>query len=160
MQSYEPITPTTDQYRSGWPFGAFGARGNSTSHWLRSGGGKTCADAIYTGPSSKEEKKRREKQENIQKWSRPLYLQFRTKPLLLRPSIPIARISHCRSLSEFARVVELLLLTWHRWELPLLASVIAIRDHRLYTLIVCSIICRYPTRKLLWHSYTYEVQAR
>jgi len=33
-------------------------------------GGKTHANAICTGPRSKEEKKRRDKQENIQKWPR------------------------------------------------------------------------------------------
>jgi hypothetical protein len=36
-------------------------------HWTDSEGGETHADAICTGPRSKEEKKRREKQENIQK---------------------------------------------------------------------------------------------
>jgi hypothetical protein len=35
-------------------------------------------------------------------------------------------------LSEFVRVVELPLMTWHRWELPLLASVVAVGNHQLY----------------------------
>ena len=85
-QSYELISPTTDQYRSGWPFGGSGAQGNSTSHWLISGGSKTRANAIYTGPRSKEEKKRREKQENIQKWSR-LHIST-SKRMLQGPSFP------------------------------------------------------------------------
>ena len=46
-------------------------------------------------------------------------------------------------------MVELPLMTRHGSDLPLLASVVAIRDHRSYTLIVCSLICRHLTRKLL-----------
>jgi len=34
------------------PHGGFGVWGNSTSTWLVSGGGKTCADTICSGPIS------------------------------------------------------------------------------------------------------------
>ena len=55
-------------------------------HWLVV---KTRADAISTGPRSKEEKKRREKQESIQKWPRP--------PLSQLPN-PCSNDPHSRSL--------------------------------------------------------------
>jgi len=68
-QSYELISPTTDQYRAGWPFSESGARGKSTSSRLTWKVVKTHADAICTGLISKEEKKRRQIQEIIQTWS-------------------------------------------------------------------------------------------
>ena len=37
--SYEPISPTTDQYSLRWLFGGSGAQGNYTSTWLWTGGG-------------------------------------------------------------------------------------------------------------------------
>jgi len=61
-QSYEPITPTTDRYSSMATFLRIRCTGKLHLHWLVV---KTHADAICTGPRSKEEKKRREKQENI-----------------------------------------------------------------------------------------------
>jgi len=132
-----------------YPFGGFGPRGNSTSHWLISGGGKTRADAIYTGPRSNEvikyEEKRREETEerNAQLIT---FLRCRDSDLnssLSHSRIPtasdlpssaalVARVSRHRSLSEFFRVVELPLMTWHRWELPLPASAVAVGNHQLY----------------------------
>ena len=60
------------------------AQGNLSAdlaHWETPppvAGGKTRADAICTRPRSKEEKKRREKQENVQWTLKPPYLHFRT----------------------------------------------------------------------------------
>jgi len=61
-QSYEPISPTTDRYSSMATFRRIRRTGKLHIHWLVV---KTRADAICTGPKSKEEKKRREKHENI-----------------------------------------------------------------------------------------------
>jgi len=57
-QSYEPISPTTDRYSSMAIFRLIRHTGKLYLHWLVV---KTHADAICTGPWSKEEKKRRNK---------------------------------------------------------------------------------------------------
>jgi len=162
--SYKLKSPTTDQYRSRWPFGKSGAQGKSTSHWLRSGGGKTRADAIYTRPRSDEvikyEEKRREETEErnaqlitfLQSWVPKLYWPFPPLPSLglqfllistpnLYSDLPsstalVARVSRRRSWSEFVSVEELPLMTWHRWGHLLRISVVAVGDHQSYTSIM------------------------
>jgi len=63
---YEIISPATDWYSSMATFRRIRRTGKLHFHYQVV---KTRADAICTGPRSKEEKKRRQKQENIQKWS-------------------------------------------------------------------------------------------
>jgi len=83
--SYEIISAATDWYSSMATFRRIRCTGKLHLHWLVV---KTHADAICTGPWSKEEKKRREKQETIQKWSRP--------PLSQLPN-PCSNYHHSRS---------------------------------------------------------------
>jgi len=84
-QSYEPISPTPDRYSSMATFRRIWRMGKLNHHWQVV---KTHADAICTGPRSKE--KRREKQETSKR-SRPPYLHFRTHtPTTI---IPVACIS-------------------------------------------------------------------
>jgi len=89
--------------------------------------------------------KKRRREERTRKHPKVIpspYLDFLTHaPTTI---IPVVRISRRRSLSEFVRVVELPLMTWHRWELPLPASVVAVNRVRQSRL-----IRRYLTRKLL-----------
>jgi len=157
MYSYKLKSPATDQYRSGWPFGGSGARGNSTSHWLRSGGGKNpCRHHLYFAEIQRSNKvwRREEKRETgernvqlitfLQSWVRKLYWPISSAPEP-RTSIPpylhsqthtasdlpsstalVVRVSRRRWLSEFVKVVELPLMTWHRWGHPLPVLAVAV----------------------------------
>lgn len=93
------------------------------------------ADAICTGTRSKQEMKRREKQENFQKWFCPPYLNFLTYA-------PTTIHSCCSDIwAQFfvaiIRMVNDLFIVSHRWELPLLATVIAVNPmHQLHLICV------------------------
>jgi hypothetical protein len=66
--------------------------------------------------------------------------------------IPVARIL-VWAIVGFIGLLELPGMTWHRWELPLPASIVAVNHiHQL-----CN-IGRYLTRQLLYHGYTYYVR--
>jgi len=51
-------------------------------------------------------------------------------------------------------------MTWHRWELPLPASVVAVDCIRQLHLLQSRRIHRHLTHKLLYDGYTYQVQTR
>jgi len=180
MYLYKLISPTTNWYDSGRPLRGSGARGKSTSTWLTLKVGKPRADVICTGPRSNDvmkygEEKRREKQKKgtliwslflrsrvtklywpisstpESRTSTPPYLHSQTDPASNVPSSStlVVQIS-AWFLVGIIRMVELPLMTRHRWELPLPASFIAIGDGQSYTSIVYShLICRHLKRKLL-----------
>ena len=168
--SYEIISPAPDWYHSVWPFGGSGARGKSTSTWLTPKVVKTRADAIWTGPRSNEvmkygEEKRREKQKKrTLNWSLflrslipklywpissapesrtsiPPYLHSQTHLASNMPS-STALVVHISAwfLVGIISMVELSLMTWHRWELPLPALFIAIGDRQSYTSIASCVV--------------------
>jgi len=153
-QSYELIWPTTDRYGSMATFPWIWRTGKLHLHWQMV---KTRADDICTGPRSKEEMKRREEKRRKQRNKRKRHncfhiLRSATSELILpRPSIPIACISQCRSLSESSG--------WDGASAGDLASrgasagdsasFVAVGNHRSYTSIAWSLIRSHLTRKFL-----------
>ena len=123
---YEPISPTPDLYHVEWLFSGPGTREKSTSTWLTLKMVKTHADAIYTRPTSKEDKRRENKETSK---SYPVLHIITSEPILHQTSIPIAPIPRHGSRSEWSRWQHQLMIR-HGWEVPLPASVIAVNRIR------------------------------
>jgi len=99
------------------------------------GGKNPCRRHLYQAviQSTQEQKTETRKHPNV---IPSPYLDFLTHaPTTI---IPVAHISRRRSESEFVRVVELPVMTWHRWVLQLPASAVAINRVR-----HSCVICRY-----------------
>jgi len=96
-------------------------------HLTDSEGGKNpCRRHLYWA----EIQRRAEEKRNKKHPSDPVLHISASEPILHRPSIPVARMSQRRSLSEFVRAVGLPLMIRHRWELPLPTSVVAVNRIR------------------------------
>jgi hypothetical protein len=112
MQSYEPITITTDWSSSMATFWRIWRTWRIYLHMIDSQGGKDpCRHDLYRAEIEQREGEKRETR-NIQKWYGPPYLHFRT---YTPPTIHI-RSSYISAwvIVGIVREVELPVMTWHR----------------------------------------------